>query len=190
MTRLFSRLRARLTGLHRRQEGITVAELTVTLLIVSIVGAMSITLLTAAQRADVFTADDTAALDDLRHASEALSKELRQARMIYPASTARSLYFWVDYDRDNQQDTEERITWQVDPLGGGEARLIRFTDAGPSTRTVAREFLEGDAFTYQPPFPDIPTVVGLVLRTEVTPGSAPGERLVETMIRIRNEATR
>lgn len=171
------------------ERGFSLAELLVTLGIMSIVGLLSVTLLVTALRTDEFSRQETNALDELRFATEFMTKEIRQARLVYPDSTDQYLHIWIDYDIDNQQDTEEKIIYEIDTSGPVPV-LIRYSEAGNPTRRILLEgIVVAPLFTYEPAFPAVPRTVGMTLQADADPTTAPGARTVISEVRIRNAAT-
>lgn len=180
------------TLLHRfsaDEEGFSLAELLVTLSIMSIVGILVVTLLITALRTDDYSRQETSALDELRFATEFMTKEIRQARLVYPDSTDQYLHIWIDYDIDNQQDADERIVYEIDTTGTTPT-LIRYSEAGTATRRILMEgVVVAPIFTYEPAFPAVPRIVGMTLQADVDPTSEPNARTVMSEVRIRNAAT-
>jgi type II secretory pathway pseudopilin PulG len=171
------------------ERGITFVEMMVATAIAAMVGSLLIAALSMVTRVDRFTRQDSEALGELRTATERFQKEMRQARKIYtsddpPASTASTVHFWVDYDRNNQQDLAERLIWRLETASSGGMRLVRTSDAG-GTLVQAVNLVTGSSFTYSPAPPNT-TVVTLTLRADVSSGSQPSARTVRTKVRLRN----
>lgn len=182
-------MKASLEGLHRDDRGFSLVELLVTLAILSVVGILSVTLLVTALRTDDYSRQETTALDELRFATEFITKEVRQARLVYPDSTDQYLHIWIDYDIDNQQDADERIVYEIDTTGITPT-LIRYSEAGTPTRRILMEgIVVAPLFTYEPAFPAVPRTVGMTLQADVDPTSEPNARTVMSEVRIRNAAT-
>ena len=173
----------------QQDSGLSIAELAVTMMIFAVAAVIGLAMFSSTLNGEMVTRDDSDALAQLRFAGERITKELRQARTLDTSSDERTVKFWIDVDRDNQDEPGEWISWSVVDTSGGEAELVRFTDANPTPVVIAADFLTGDAFAYSPDFPGTPTMVTLTLRTDLVAGPAPGERIMETSIRLRNEAT-
>jgi type II secretory pathway pseudopilin PulG len=181
------------------ERGITFVEMMVASAIAAVVGSLLIAALSMVTHVDRFTSQDSQALGQLRTATERFQKELRQARKVYcgcpaddtnvPASTTTTVHFWVDYDRNNQQDLEEQVIWRLETASSGGMRLIRTNeqkeadDEDPFIQAV--NLLTGSSFAYSPAPPDT-TAVTLTLRADVSPGSDPSARTVRTQVRLRN----
>jgi type II secretory pathway component PulJ len=176
-----------MTGrLLREESGISLPELMVGSFITMLVGALLVASITAALRVEDFTSEDSQALGELRTATERFEKEVRQARKVYVGSTGDRIQFWVDYDRDNQQDLEEQIIWE-EALQGDRAVLER-TNAAGSFETLVNSGLEpGTPFSYNLAPPDT-TAVTITLIGDVKSGSTPSGRTVRTKVRLRNAA--
>jgi hypothetical protein len=140
-------------------------------------------------RVDRFTRQDSEALGELRTATERFQKEMRQARKVYdvtnpPASTSTAVHFWVDYNRDNQQNANEKLTWLLETASSGGMRLVRTSEAG-GTFVEAVNLASGSSFAYAPA-PPATTVVTLTLKADVSTGDQPSGRTVRTRVRLRN----
>ena len=182
----FSRIR-------RDERGISFVEMMVATAISAMVGSLLIAALTMVTRVDRFTRQDSQALAELRTASERFQKEMRQARKIYdvdtpPASTGTIAHFWVDYNRDNQQNADERIIWRLETASSG-MRLVRTNDEKEASALdpfiEAVGLVTGSSFVYNPAPPDT-TVVTLTLRADINTGDQPSGRTVRTQVRLRN----
>jgi type II secretory pathway pseudopilin PulG len=165
------------------ERGITFVELMVAMAISAVVGSLLIAALSMVTGVDSFTREDSQALGELRTAAERFQKEMRQARKVYADSTSTSAHFWVDYNRDNQQNLEEKLIWRQETVSG-ETRLVRTSEAGGSI-IQAVDLVTGSMFVYDPA-PEATTVVTITLTVDVSPGSAPSGRTVRTQVRLRN----
>ena len=177
------------TRLWQSEQGITFVEMMVAMAIAAIVGSLLIAALSMVMRVDRFTQEDSEVLGELRTATERFQKELRQARKVYdvanaPASTATTIHFWVDYNRDNQQNLSEKLIWRLQAASSGKLRLVRTSGAG-GTRIQAVDLVSGSSFAYAPAPPGT-TVVTLTLKADAAAGSQPSVRTVRTRVRLRN----
>lgn len=174
----------------RSDGGVTLPELLIAILISSLALALLGAMVSSGTRAEIFTRDDSASLDDMRITAERITKEVRQARLLYGDSTDYVAHFWVDYDLDNQQDPEERIYWALRDDGTGDFDLVRYTEADP-TQVVISEFAvdAGPVFTYEPVLPGIVRNVSFAIAFDVNPAQPPVAHTVESSIRLRNQAT-
>lgn len=188
-------------GRCRGEEGLTLVELTVAMAITTLVLSVVMAGVISVIRTDQYLEEDSIALSELRTVMADFTKELRQARVVFPGtggqtSTARRIYFWVDSNRDSVQQTGERITWEL-TTSNGEGVLTRRTDAAPSPVIRASELVVGDAFEYKAittageitMAPPNTTLVSIRFKADVS-GSHGAPRLVSTKVRMRNAATR
>jgi type II secretory pathway pseudopilin PulG len=181
--------------LSQDERGITFVEMMVATAIAAVVGSLLLAALSMVTRVDRFTREDSEALGELRTATERFQKEMRQARKIYydatdpPISTATTVYFWVDYDRNNQQTLDEKIIWRLETASSGSLRLVRTTkeneEAAEDPFVEAIGLVSGSSFIYSPAPPNT-TVVTLTLRADVSSGAQPSARTVRTQVRLRN----
>lgn len=170
----------------RRDEGVSIVELAIAAGISMVVLAVLFAGAVTVQRTEVVSEDDSRSLGELRVSLERLSKELRQARIVYADSTAARIRFWVDRDGDNQQDSVERVIWESATVGS-RAELRRSTDAGGGSSVVSDALVPGDLFGYTPA-PPATSIVSITLAADVRPGSRAGPRTVNTQVRLRNVA--
>lgn len=174
----------------RSDDGLTLSEVLVAMLISSLAMALLAAMVSSGVRAELFTKKDSESLDDMRITAERITKEMRQARLLYGDSTDYVSHFWVDYDLDNQQDLEERIYWAVRDDGTGDFDLVRYTDADPTELLISEHIVDaGPVFTYEPALPDIVRNVHFAIVFDVDPTRVPVAHTVESSIRLRNQAT-
>jgi type II secretory pathway pseudopilin PulG len=182
-----------LDRIRSEERGISFVEMMVATAISAVVASLLIAAMTMVTRVDRFTRQDSEALAELRIAAERFQKEMRQARKVYdvdtpPASTGTIAHFWVDYNRDNQQNADERIIWRFETASSG-MRLIRTNDekeaAGEGPFIQAVGLVTGSSFAYSPAPPDT-TAVTLTLRADIAAGNQPSGRTVRTQVRLRN----
>lgn len=174
----------------RADDGLTLSEVLVAMLISSLALALLAAMVSSGTRAEIFTRDDSAALDEMRITAERITKEIRQARLLYGDSTDYVAHFWVDSDLDNQQDLDERIYWAVLDDGTGDFDLVRYTEANPTPLIISELAIDaGPVFSYDPALPDIVRTVGFAIAFDVDETKAPVAHTVESSIRLRNQAT-
>lgn len=160
-------------------DGVTLVELMVSMLLMAFIATALVTGMTTAMRSASLHRDDDKAVQDLRHAKERLTRELRAITELTAAS-ASSVTFWLDEDADGAADLGETITWEITDAGS----LVRSTDAGASTPVVSNLVVSSSGFTF-----DAETVaevrrIGVELTTSV--GDSDGSRSIQTEIFLRN----
>lgn len=168
----------------------TMTEILVGMALTAILTSLVVVAVSATHRSFRYTDRDSEALGALRTAIDRVEKELRQASVVYPDSTARRLHVWVDYDGDNQQELSERIIWEVETVSGA-GHLTRTTEAaGGDKRTLVRNLVAVDAFNYSDtPVEDSTTVAISLSAKSQAAGDGPSARSVKTEVRLRNVAT-
>jgi Tfp pilus assembly protein PilW len=196
----------------------TLVELMVVVLLTGLVGAMMVAAYMVTARTDRATAQDHQALANLRIATDRIERELRQARRVYRDSNASRLHFWVDYDRDNQQDPSERVTFIVTTNTGAApsatgttSTLWRRTDEPGSPQVIVTTGMQlfpatdADRLTFQyknqagttaftsvaaPSTEVTPTsLIELRLASDEAEGPYPAPRTLKTEVRLRNATT-
>lgn len=179
------RLRQRWRAVRADERGaFTVSELVIASALAMIISAAALSGLITATRTESYLSQESIALSELRIATERFGKEVRQARVIYADSTAKKVRFWVDEDRDNQQDLEERVSWELVGKPDGLAELRRRTDAGTDV-IIHAQLVDGDAFAYEPA-PTATTVITATFSADARPDDGGDARPVRTEIRLRN----
>ncbi len=174
---------------HNDERGMSLAEVLVAMVITAII-TMAVTAgAIAVYRGRNYTTQDSDSLSSLRIAMDRFEREVRQARRIYSDSTDKIVHLWVDYDRDNQQDLNEKIYWTIDDLGSGRADFLRSTDAAPGSPVIqVRNIVFDEAetnFSYNAVDPINATVIEILLVARGQ-GNLAGKREVRTEVRLRN----
>ncbi len=177
----------------RDQDGVTLPELLVTMALLSVVTGGLILGMTGLYRGSRYTNQDSDTLAALRITLDRFEKEVRQARRILTGSGPKHAYFWVDYNGDYSQQASERIHWEVQDIGAGRARFVRWTDAAPAVVRSLSGDLVFDAgetnFEYPRDDPSRPleeVTSILVSLTALGEGTLAEERSVRTEVRLRN----
>lgn len=175
---------------HRRGDdrGVSLVEVAISMLILSMVGVAAITWLMAAGTSDRFQEDAAASVDALRQGKVALVSELRfgDALSTDPDLTNDLVVtVWIDRVDAGQEGTPEPgvgewVTWEITQDG----RLVRTTDIeGDPPLEVVRGLVVGDGgsgFSYP-----APGVVGIRLVADALPSRA-SEQTIQTQVRLRN----
>lgn len=173
----------------KSEDGVSLLELVIAGAIASLIALIAFAALEAVGRADTHTSDDSRALAAMRAATQRFTKELRQAGKVYDSSTASRVEFWVDYNRNTQQENTERIVWKLVTIDG-TAQFARTTLADeisgqPSEPWVVGDLLIEPAFSYVPDPPST-SLVTIRLAADVNPDRGGPPRRVETHVRLRN----
>jgi Tfp pilus assembly protein PilW len=175
--------------LKKNDRGISMAEVMVAIMILTVGSSVLFLGMTTLYRSQRYSEQDSGSLASLRTSLDRFEKEIRQARRMYSDSTDKTVHFWVDYDRDNQQDLSERVTYEVKDQGGNKAHLIRSTEADPSSGKVVSRGLVFNAaasnFVYNAADPIAATLITVTFVAREVGTSSP-ERTVTTQVRLRN----
>lgn len=144
----------------RGDAGVTLIELLVGMVLLSVVGALVGRATLGAHEMLRLTDDQTQGLSDVRIASERLARDVRDARSVLcnPPGTPTALVaadplcqyhlqLWVDYNSDYAQQAAETVTWRLQPGSqAGQYDLLR--SAGGSDQVEARTIVTQVAFSY------------------------------------------
>lgn len=170
------RSRARLL---RGEGGLTLVELMVSMLLMSFIATALVTGMTTAMRSANLHRDDDRAVQDLRHAKERLTREVRAITELTAASSS-SLTFWLDEDTDATPDVGETITWEI-TTGGS---LVRSTDAGDSASVVTNLVGGSSGFTFDST--EVSEMRRISIELTAAVGDSDGTRSIQTEIFLRN----
>lgn len=131
--------------------------------LMSVIGAIVASGFVGVHRIFRSTEDQAIGLQDVRVASERLSRDVRDARSVLcnptgtPAALVTSdpsctyhLQLWVDYNSNYKQESGETVTWQLRARAGGYYDLVR-TVGGTSEVVEARTIIDQIAFSYDYP---------------------------------------
>ena len=158
---------------HRGLLGFTLIELTIVIAILMLVIASILSQLTSAQRSESFAEDRSAALDETRASMARMTKDLRQATSIDPASTATNVWM-TTYVRS----TLTTVTYTI-----SGTNLLRTVGTNPS-EILQKDLASTSIFTYEPSVTDA-EVVSILL--EVQPEHSPQTSVQMTSeVRLRN----
>ena len=178
--------------MNRRVSGVagfTLIEVMVAIVLLGVVSAIAQTLLLGAYRASRYSDSDFQGLSDARVALDRLSKELRQAEMVYSGSDATHVQFWVDLNRDGAAGPGEVITYTAatvtSPTGVASVELRRSVNGTPGYTVLARALTSTTVFTYDAPPPGT-SLVSVTLTAGLNVKDSAQPRVVSTQIDLRN----
>lgn len=184
-----SRLRNRRTD----QSGITLVELLMSMMLMSIVGAVVLTAVLNTHR--VFRTDDDEArgLADVKTVVERLGRDIRDARGVDAGATGSQLTLWIDSNSNYRRESNEIITWKIVDVSGascttvGHCNVVRSVQGG-SDVVEARTLISNFAFAYDLAAPDTRLVTVTMQYDAVRNQYGTGVRSVTFQDRLRNVA--
>lgn len=158
------------------ESGLTLIELSVGMAITAMLSTVMVVWLAAGVGSETSHGSYDAALADLRHITDQMSREIRGAGYLTAAGPS-SLGYWLDGNRDGVVDGGETVTWTIDDLG-----ITRSTDA--SSGGVLATSVSGiySSFSYDSEDPALITRVTISLVTIAQNRS--GERRLEHTVDI------
>jgi type II secretory pathway pseudopilin PulG len=146
MTRL---LRARHDRRGSADEGMSLVELLVAMMLTLVVGAILITAVTGTHRLFRITDDEATGQTDIRTTIERLGRDIRNARSLDAGANDSQLVLWIDSNSDYKKQTAtEVVTWSLQPGLSGEHLDVTRT-VGSSTSRTAQFVISLLAFCYK-----------------------------------------
>ena len=107
MTTLIHRLRS-------RDDGTTLIEVLVSMIILSIVGLMLTVAFSSSVSGLRHTDNENQGLSDVRNVAERIARDLRDARGVYSGADVSHLQIWIDYNSNYRiENSTELVTWTV-----------------------------------------------------------------------------
>jgi hypothetical protein len=164
---------------------VSLLEVVLTTFILSIVGALSVSALTTGNRTVGHVEDEHRGLADLKIVGERMSRDMRAARSVDPASTPSSLSIWIDYDSDYRQTAAETVTWAIAASSRPYQYNVTRTTGGGAAQIVGTTLLSDIVFGYAPAPPGT-RVVNAALSYDAIPGLYSSDKLVRFDVRLRN----
>lgn len=170
---------------RRADEGTTLVELIVVMVLLGILGTVIAGQLITATKASAVADGVSDSAQRAQRAMVRLAREVRSARAVDAGSDATRIIVWVDVDADSTRDAGETVTYAF--TGSGDARtLTRTTSAIPAvTTTVATGLTAASAFAY-----DVAAPATRVVRIDLGSSSAaaPTPVTLHESVRLRNVA--
>lgn len=154
---------SRLRRHDRGDEGVTLVELSIAIMLIGVIGALVTGAVVGAQKIVRSGDDQTRGLQQVRTASERLARDIRDARGVLcnPTGTDAALaaadptctyhlQVWIDYNSDYVQESNETVTWALKTgFTAGHYSLVR--TAGGTTQIEASAIVKQVAFSYDYP---------------------------------------
>ena len=174
----------------RSDEGFTLVELLVTIMLLGVITTAVMTVVITVQRTQLFQVDTSVSMDETRQALDRMRTEVRASRRVLTTSGADRLDVWVDRDQDGIPDAPELVTYAIAPVAGSNAVLQRWTGGAPTPVVVGRQLVAASSsFTYDNGTPDFETrVVTMTLTAEGPQNSRAEAMTVSAEVRLRNVA--
>jgi prepilin-type N-terminal cleavage/methylation domain-containing protein len=155
--------RLRSSHLRGDDKGVTLVELSVSIMLIGVISAFVSGAVIGAQKVIRTGDDQSRGLEQVRTAAERLARDIRDARGVLcnPTGTAAAvaaadpsctyhLQVWIDYNSDYVQQSDETVTWQLKAgTSAGHFSLVR--TAGSHTQVEASAIVKQVAFSYDYP---------------------------------------
>lgn len=136
---------------ERDDSGISLVELLVAIVLMTVISASVTTAVIGANRVFQHDDDETAGLSDVRTVVERMGRDVREARSVAAGATNTQLQLWIDSNSDYKQQDSEVVTWKLEPHGDGtHFDVVRVVGTGATATEVieARTLIVDFAFCY------------------------------------------
>ncbi|MCW2672350.1 MAG: hypothetical protein JWP14_939 [Frankiales bacterium] len=196
-------MRKLLAGRQRADEGMTLIEVLVSTVLMGFVSAVILAAVVSVQKTETATDDESRGLADVKTVSERVDRDIRDARGVVcdgaslpdgtPDPTCHShLQIWIDSNSNYKLDSNEVVTWQLQPLGDGHHYKVVRSLAG-SSKVEATSLVVNFAFGYDvAPTNSYTTTTTRLVKTGMTYdalyGAGTGNRVLAFSTRLRNVA--
>jgi prepilin-type N-terminal cleavage/methylation domain-containing protein len=161
-------------------DGLTLVELIVATLLVSILGAIVTTAVITSHKQVRLADDEATGLGDVKTVIERLGRDIRGSRGVDAGATQNTLRLWIDYNSDyirsSTSQADEIITWSVVDSGDGRQFNTLRSTAGGSVRLQADTLVSSTLFCYKS------TPLGACLPTPLSAANAALVKIIEVEV--------
>ncbi len=186
----------------RQDDGMTLMELLVTIVLMGIISAIVLTAMVSSRRSVTATEDESRGLADVKTVAERLDRDIRDARGVVcdgaPLADGTAdpncnshLQLWIDSNSNYKRDSGETVTWSLQPMADAHHfKVIREVGSGTST-VEATSLVVKFAFSYdvQPTdaYTSTPTrIVNTGMTYDALYGTGTASRTLTFSTRLRN----
>lgn len=178
----------------KTDHGLTLVELLVTMSLMLVVGAITLTAVINSHTTLRHTDDEAQGLADVRTVIERLGRDIRTARGVepggapnnYPAATASQLSLWIDSNSNYRKESSEVVTWKLVARSGSTQYDVVRQPYGGAEKVVARTLVDALAFSYDAAVPADSRVVSVRLEYDAVTTGATSRRVTTFSDRLRN----
>ncbi len=136
----------------RSDDGMTLVELIVAMVLIGVLGAIVSAAVLMSQKQVRIATDEATGLSDTRVVVERLGRDIRVSRGVDAGATGSNLVLWIDYNSDYVRNAtaqpDEIITWSVVDAGSGTQFNTLRSTAGGQVQLQARTLVSSLAFCY------------------------------------------
>ncbi len=144
----------RMRGLGGPEDGLTLIEMLVAIILANVIGGVVLSAVILTQRNLRSSDDEARGQEDVAVVTDRLSRDLRDARGVVcdgaasDPSCATHLQLWIDQNSNYKQDPDEVVTWQLQANAGDPGHYNMLRTVSGSSITEARTIVRNVAFTY------------------------------------------
>lgn len=187
------------------EEGLTLIELLVTMILLAIVSSLMVAAVTQTVRVLTHTDDEARGLNDAKVILDRLGRDVREARGVecdglesdptdpttIDPDCGAHLQLWIDENSDYVRQPTEVVTWRLEK-NGQHWDVYRYVGTGENGTPVTRQLQASSlivemAFTYFPTSPDDATQVRLDMTYDAIINRGSNPREVSFAARLRNK---
>lgn len=187
----------------KSDSGLTLVELSVTIMLIGVVSALLVGGVIQANRVLTRTDDTNRGLFDAKTVMDRLALDIRQARGVVcdgglsqlddPTSAdpecAAHLQLWIDSDSDYAQDSSEIVTWRLRrSIDGEHFDVVRYQGTADTTgKLEATSLIVRTLFTYDSDLPVDAQEVTLRMQYDAIVGQGTDTKEATVSVRLRNK---
>jgi prepilin-type N-terminal cleavage/methylation domain-containing protein len=187
-------------GRHRREAGLTLVELIVTMTLLGVVGSLVTAAVVNASRGLIHVDDENKGLQDAKVILDRMGRDARHARSIVCDGAAsdptceKHLQLWVDTNSDYVPADSEIVTWKLESNADGEhfdVYRISGTGASAVRQRQASTLIVETLFQYETgKTVEQSQVVEITLTYDAKVGIGTNQREAHFTARLRNKGNK
>lgn len=131
----------------RGDEGMTLVETLITMIIFAALLAAVFSAVSSGRRIFTVADDDATGVIDIRPAVERLGRDVRNARALDPGATTGQVKLWIDSNSDYQRQASEVVSWSI--VANGDHYNVQRQVGSGAAQIQASTIVSAIAFCYR-----------------------------------------